>query len=248
MYTSKRENNNRKIQELGSLPGPAELKKYSGKSSSQLEKALDSINNKLKKYSHVNKKAYDQYVNFSETRERLLKRKEELDHAAEKVQELIENLDQKKDEAINRTFRGVSSHFKDIFKELVPAGSGELIMRTAIDEEVGTDEEEESSEDGSETSPLKKKKKGDKSDPDVSLYRGVSVKVRFSEVGESCMMSQLSGGQKALVSMALIFAIQRKLICCLLRCRLSLLFLVSPPAPFSSFTMSRLRPGSVLPL
>ena len=218
MYTSKRENNMRKIQELGSLPPPAELKKYSGKSSSQLEKALDSINNKLKKYSHVNKKAYDQYVNFSDTRERLLKRKEELDHGAEKVQELIENLDQKKDEAINRTFRGVSSHFKEVFQELVPSGAGELIMRTAIDEEAADtdEEEEESSEDGSEASSptaaaAKKKGKGKKNsnNPDVSLYRGVGIKVRFSEVGENFLMSQLSGGQKALVSLALIFAIQR---------------------------------------
>ena len=212
MFTSKRENNNRKIQELGSLPGPAELKKYSGKSSSQLEKALDSINSKLKKYSHVNKKAYDQYVNFSDTRERLMKRKEELDHGAEKVQELIDNLDQKKDEAINRTFRGVSSHFKDVFSELVPSGAGELIMRTAMDEEAAgvTDEEESSGAESPPASPAKQKKKSDKNNPDVSLYRGVGIKVRFSEVGENFMMSQLSGGQKALVSLALIFAIQRK--------------------------------------
>ena len=217
MFTSKRENNNRKIQELGSLPGPAELKKYSGKSSSQLEKALDSINSKLKKYSHVNKKAYDQYVNFSDTRERLMKRKEELDHGAEKVQELIDNLDQKKDEAINRTFRGVSSHFKDVFSELVPSGAGELIMRTAMDEEAAgvTDEEESSGAESPAASPAKQKKKSDKNNPDVSLYRGVGIKVRFSEVGENFMMSQLSGGQKALVSLALIFAIQRKPWCCL---------------------------------
>merc|ERR1711935_361160 len=45
--------------------------------------------------------------------------------------------------------------------------------------------------------------------PDVSLYRGVGIKVRFSAVGENFIMSQLSGGQKALVAMALIFAIQR---------------------------------------
>ena len=214
MYTTKRENNNRKIQDLGSLPGPAELTKYSGKSASQLEKALDSINNKLKKYSHVNKKAYDQYVNFSDTRERLMKRKEELDHGAEKVQELIDNLDQKKDEAINRTFRGVSSHFKEVFSELVPSGAGELIMRTAIDEAAGdehvTDGEASSDDDMTSSAPTKKTKKGDTSNPDVSLYRGVGIKVRFSEVGENFIMSQLSGGQKALVSLALIFAIQRK--------------------------------------
>lgn len=198
----------RKIQELGSLPPSAELKKFTGKSASTLEKALDSINNKLKKYSHVNKKAFDQFVNFNETRVRLLKRKEELDHGAEKVKELIESLDQRKDEAINRTFRGVSSHFKDVFKELVPNGAGELIMRTALDETEATDEEEESSEDDTEASPKKKKGK-DKANPDVSLYRGVGIKVRFSEIGENFMMSQLSGGQKALVALGLIFAIQR---------------------------------------
>jgi structural maintenance of chromosome 3 (chondroitin sulfate proteoglycan 6) len=214
-FTAKRESNMRKIQELGSLPPPSELKNYEKKSVSLLEKALDTINNKLKKYSHVNKKAYDQYVNFSDTRERLMKRKEELDHGAEKVEELIENLDQKKDEAINRTFRGVSSHFKDVFKELVPTGAGELIMRTALDDDEddseGTENDDASSEGSSDSEGQKKhrKKTIDKNNPDVSLYRGVRIKVRFSEVGENFMMSQLSGGQKSLVALALIFAIQR---------------------------------------
>ena len=85
-------------------------------------------------------------------------------------------------------------------------------MRTAMDEEAEgvTDEEESSGADSAAASPAKQKKKSDKSNPDVSLYRGVGIKVRFSEVGENFMMSQLSGGQKALVALALIFAIQRK--------------------------------------
>jgi structural maintenance of chromosome 3 (chondroitin sulfate proteoglycan 6) len=219
MFTSKRENNMRKIQELGSLPPPSELKKFSNRSASSLEKALDGINNKLTKYSHVNKKAFDQYVNFNETRVRLLKRKEELDHGAEKVKDLIDSLDQKKDEAINRTFRGVSKHFKDVFKELVPNGAGELILRTEFengdavndddDDDAATDKEEETatSEDGSP--PRKKKTPSSSNYPDVSLYRGIGIKVRFSEVGENYIMSQLSGGQKALVALGLIFAIQR---------------------------------------
>lgn len=139
----------------------------------------------------------NKYLPFhhSEQRDSLIKRKEELDEGGLKVKELIESLDRKKDEAINRTFRGVSAHFKDVFKELVPNGEGELIMRTAMDEGgAETDDEEDAS---------------DPNNPDVSLYRGVGVKVRFSRVGENFMMSQLSGGQKALVAMALIFAIQR---------------------------------------
>lgn len=202
MALSKRETYTRKIQELGSLPPPSEIEKVSGQSISNLMRSLESINKKLKKYSHVNKKAFDQYVNFSEQREALLKRKEELDRGADKVKELIESLDQQKDEAINRTFRGVRSHFKDVFKEIVPQGSGELIMRTALDDGGGTDAEEDSVDSN-------RPKSLDTNNPDVSLYRGIGIKVQFSPVGENYMMSQLSGGQKALVALSLIFAIQR---------------------------------------
>jgi len=45
----------------------------------QLFKKLEKANNELKKYSHVNKKALDQFVNFSEQQEKLRTRKEELD-------------------------------------------------------------------------------------------------------------------------------------------------------------------------
>jgi structural maintenance of chromosome 3 (chondroitin sulfate proteoglycan 6) len=243
LFISKRENNIRKIQELGSLPPPTELKKFSGKSVASLEKALDTINTKLKKYSHVNKKAFDQYVNFNETRMSLLDRKKELDHSADKVLELIESLDLKKDEAINRTFRGVSGHFKDVFKELVPNGAGEIIMRTEHDNESDvTDIEQDSSDDGSLRSPAKKKG-SDKSNPDVSLYRGIGIKVRFSEVGENFIMSQLSGGQKALVALALIFAIQRTWPCrrmlllstLIRRLTIALHILGCDPAPFYLF-------------
>jgi structural maintenance of chromosome 3 (chondroitin sulfate proteoglycan 6) len=209
MCISKRETYIRKIQELGSLPPPSELEKFDRKTIPELMKSLESINKSLKKYSHVNKKAYDQYVNFSEQRESLLKRKEELDRGADKVKELIESLDRQKDEAINRTFRGVSAHFKDVFKELVPNGAGELIMRTtptsprkaeAATSSLPTQESKDDS-DRAETEA--------NDEPDVSSYQGVGIKVRFSQVGENYMMSQLSGGQKALVALALIFSIQR---------------------------------------
>lgn len=198
----------RKVQELGSLPPPKELVQYKNQSIGELEKALERVNKKLKKYSHVNKKAFDQYVNFNDQRESLLNRKEELDRGAEKVRELVESLDRKKDEAINRTFRGVSKHFAEVFKELVPLGAGELIMRTALDE--ATEGDEATDGDNTESdgeSPAKTK--GDSENPDVSLYRGIGINVRFSKVGENFLMSQLSGGQKALVALALIFAIQR---------------------------------------
>jgi structural maintenance of chromosome 3 (chondroitin sulfate proteoglycan 6) len=202
MFISKRETYIRKIQELGSLPPPTELEKFDGKTIAELMKALETFNKKLRKYSHVNKKAYDQYFTFSEQRESLLKRKEELDRGAEKVKELIDSLDRQKDEAINRTFRGVSTHFKDVFKELVPNGEGELQLRTSLDKP----SRNALSQASDHSSPSKS---NDDGNTDISLYQGIGIKVRFTSVGENYMMSQLSGGQKALVALSLIFAIQR---------------------------------------
>ena len=55
----------RKIQELGSLPPSSELDAFVKASIVALMKKLECCNKKLKKYSHIIKKAYDEYVNFS---------------------------------------------------------------------------------------------------------------------------------------------------------------------------------------
>ena len=191
LCVTQRELQARRIQELGSLPSTSELAKNRSLSITELMRELEAINKELKQYSHVNKKAYDQFVNFSEQRESLLTRKDEIDRGAEKVKELIESLDRQKDEAINRTFRGVSAHFKDVFKELVPNGAGELIIRTTMDEKSA---KEDSSDDDEEQGRRNQ-------NPSVSRYCGVGIKVRFSPVGENYMMSQLSGGQKSLGSL-----------------------------------------------
>lgn len=46
--------------------------------------------------------------------------------------ELINALDMRKDEAIERTFKGVAKHFRDVFAELVPGGRGELVMQKRL--------------------------------------------------------------------------------------------------------------------
>ncbi len=91
---------------------------------------------------------------------------------------LINSLDQKKDEAIERTFKGVAYHFSAIFSDLVPGGAGSLIMQKKVEE-------------------------------GRAQFTGVSIRVKFSEADEPRLMNALSGGQKSLVALALIFAIQR---------------------------------------
>ncbi|CAH2261657.1 jg12215, partial [Pararge aegeria aegeria] len=69
-----------KIAALGTLPNAPELhSKYQKLSLKQLFKELEKANQHLKKYNHVNKKALDQFISFSEQKEKLYKRKEELD-------------------------------------------------------------------------------------------------------------------------------------------------------------------------
>jgi structural maintenance of chromosome 3 (chondroitin sulfate proteoglycan 6) len=46
----------------------------------------------------------------------------------------VEVLDQRKDEAIERTFKQVASNFEEVFEKLVPAGRGRLIIQRRIDQ------------------------------------------------------------------------------------------------------------------
>lgn len=80
----------------------------------------------------MNKKAFEQYNNFTKQRDEHLKRRDELDSSAESIEDLIETLDQRKDEAIERTFKQVSKYFEEVFERLVPAGKGTLVMQKRV--------------------------------------------------------------------------------------------------------------------
>merc|ERR1719412_1831489 len=176
----------KKIRELGSLPSDA-FDKYKNMSQKQLFKQLEKANQELKKYSHVNKKALDQYISFSEQKEKLLKRKEELDRGHQKINDLMDVLEQRKFEAILFTFKQVSKYFQEVFEKLCPLGRGTLSI----------------------------KRDDSNDDDDDQAHRlenatGVSCAVSFTgKNNEMREMNQLSGGQKSLVAMALIFAIQK---------------------------------------
>ncbi|KAK1265174.1 Structural maintenance of chromosomes protein 3 [Acorus gramineus] len=197
LLLAKQEDYMKKIRDLGSLPSEA-FDMYKRKSIKELHKLLHKCNEQLKQFSHVNKKALDQYVNFTEQREELQKRQAELDTGDEKIRELISVLDQRKDESIERTFKGVARHFREAFSELVQGGYGFLVMMKKKDGEVADDDDDE---EGPRDANL---------DHRVEKYIGVKVKVvSFTGQGETQSMKQLSGGQKTVVALTLIFAIQR---------------------------------------
>ncbi|KAK1406338.1 hypothetical protein QVD17_41632 [Tagetes erecta] len=191
---AKQEEYSKKIRELGPLSSDA-FEMHKRKSIKELYKMLHKCNEQLKQFSHVNKKALDQYANFTDQREELQKRQQELDAGDEKIKELVSVLDQRKDESIERTFKGVAKHFREVFSELVQGGHGFLIMMKKKDGDPDNDYDED----------------GPRVDTEgrVEKYIGVKVKVSFTGQGETQSMKQLSGGQKTVVALALIFAIQR---------------------------------------
>ena len=181
---------------LGILPQDA-YEKYQDMPMKELYYKLDHCNQELKKLSHVNKKAMDQFVQFSEHKEKLIQRRDEADRAYRSILEFINTLDQRKNENMQMTFKQVSKYFNEIFLKLVPQGSAHLVMRKY------DNFEEEDRQRRDESSSLS-------STPDVEEYTGVGIRVSFAgKSNEMKDIQQLSGGQKSLVALALIFAIQR---------------------------------------
>ncbi|CAI7876370.1 unnamed protein product [Closterium sp. NIES-53] len=127
------------------------------------------------------------------------------------VLELIGVLDQRKDEALERTFKQVARNFRETFAQLVRSGHGSLVMVRKRKEDEAVDEDEDDEEGGGG-------RDGD-ADSRLDKYAGVRVKVcarspplasspplpALSQ-GETQEMRQLSGGQETVVALALIFA------------------------------------------
>jgi structural maintenance of chromosome 3 (chondroitin sulfate proteoglycan 6) len=170
------------IRDLGAVPDDMK-QKFSKLKSEDIVKRLQKTKESLKKYTSVNKHAFEHYRKSMKQREELDQRREELNKGKQSIQKLIELLDQRKDEAIARTFKQVGKAFQEVFKKLVPAGHGKLVIQRGID----TSNEDDESED---ERPANKK--------GVENYRGVGISVSFnSKHDDQQRIQQLSGGQKS---------------------------------------------------
>ncbi|KAK5946694.1 Structural maintenance of chromosomes protein 3 [Knufia obscura] len=182
------------IRELG-LISQDMRDKFRNTDNSKLLKRLHKLQSSLKQFeaAGLNRHAVEHYRKSQKSKEDLEARRAELEKGKKSIANLIDVLDQRKDEAIERTFKQVSRAFSQIFSKLVPQGSGRLIIirkhdRRAEDEEA----EEEDARRGS-----------------VEAYTGIAIRVSFnSKHDDQQQIQQLSGGQKSLCALALIFAIQ----------------------------------------
>ena len=224
----------RAIRELGTL-SRKEFEVYKNYIDNQLLSSLKLVNEQFKKISGelvnfisssffkkiiitilgINRKAFDQYTNFNQQRQQFLERYELIESDKNKIYELISGLDQQKEETIWRTFQDVSRHFTDVFHELVPNGSGSLIMTKASD--INPNEKETIRETKVSSSNIGNNSittnNSQSSEIRLDQYTGIKIIVSFDTKSfEEYDLNQLSGGQKSLVALTLIFAIQRLVI------------------------------------
>ena len=99
--------------------------------------------------------------------------------------DMISQLDSKRSDRILYTYHQLYKNFATVFQELVPGGQAELVLLGGQDD-AATEQE------------------------GLEAATGLSTAVTFSGgAGARKNMEQLSGGQKTLVALAFIFAIQR---------------------------------------
>jgi len=157
----------------------------------ELLDALKKINKKLKKFDGVNKKSLALYDKFTEEEAKLRKRCEELLADKEKILQLLSALELQKDEQVLYTFKQVQKHFESTFSSLVPGGKGQIALHL----------QDEGSQNSEEIMDAEK----------MNQAVGLLIEVNFSGNCDEPLKSleQLSGGQKTLVALAFIIAIQK---------------------------------------
>lgn len=181
LLIQRRDEAHQKIRQLGVLPQG--VAKYEAASLGKLMYHLRAVNEQLKGLSHVNRKALDQHVALQEAMKDLTSRQQTLVKELDSIHELMDHLDAKKEEAIERTYKQVQYQFEEVFKQLVGVDSCSAELQL-VSASTAADKKE---------------------DP----YAGARIRVSFGLGNSVSQLDQLSGGQKSLVALALIFAIQR---------------------------------------
>ncbi|WFD32644.1 Structural maintenance of chromosomes protein 3 [Malassezia sp. CBS 17886] len=181
---------NQQIRDLGVLPEDA-FEAYTQRTGDELVAQLQRARAALDEVAHVNKRAVEQYATFTKQRDTLLQRHADLNASQASIHELVAVLDARKSDALEWTLDQVGRHFSELFAALVPGGRGRLVV------ERGTDRVPAGSDASAPPAP-------------DAQCTGVAIEVSFSPMQrEGLRIHQLSGGQKTLVALATVFAIQK---------------------------------------
>jgi len=177
----------------GLTASPAEVEACRGVAKAQLVRDLAETNRHLQAYEHVNRKAVEQFENFSEQLEELKRQKRDIDGGETAIQKALKCIDEQKEATMMKALQQVNIHFQRVFTEMVPGGMARLRVLHQGDEGGQDDSVDDSGSFGGRGEVV-----------------GVKIEVSFIGQAQSYVsMNSLSGGQKTVVALSLIFAIQR---------------------------------------
>ncbi|KAI0990703.1 hypothetical protein GJ496_007961, partial [Pomphorhynchus laevis] len=187
-----------RIQELGSIL-PSDIEKHKHLNTNELTETLKGYQSKINKCGTVNMHAVYQCNEFLEQRQELIIRMKQLDADKAAVVQLLDTLDAKKNQAIQATLTKVSSNFSQILRRLIPSAKGSLILRRSTENNNSEESQTTISSSFDQYNQLH-----------IDCFTGVGIKVKFSETdSEITSIQHLSGGQKTVLALVLIFAIQK---------------------------------------
>lgn len=184
-YVNRRNQLSKELSTVGLVDIDRLNEEYEGVEVAALLDRMRKVEEDIKRLGKVNRSAINQYESCTASEAEITRKLHELEQSQQSIQGLIETLDEQKNEVIMRTFDSVRENFATIFKRLVPAGRGELELRWR-DEDAATADQ-----------------------VNLEMCEGVGINVSFnSEEDEQLHIQQLSGGQKTLCALTLLFAIQ----------------------------------------
>ncbi|XP_066248435.1 structural maintenance of chromosomes protein 3-like [Euwallacea similis] len=180
---------NDKIQHFGVIPSEEICKQYEKMCLKELRKELENTHKHLKNYSHVNKKAVDEFMSISNEKKRIDEALILLEKERDAAQELFDVLEQHKTNAISFTFKQITRYFAETFRKFNPSLNARLVFISADNEE------------STEEIPFA---------INECVIVGASIRLTDAITNEQLSeLNPLSGGQKTLIALALIFAIQK---------------------------------------
>ena len=150
-------------------------------SSAKIRQRLGSVRSEIKKLGPVNVQAIDEYKEVSERYEFLTAQHADLTESENAILDIVRELDEGMKKQFDEQFRMIRNQFQRVFAELFGGGTAdlELVYDPETAEETGKDE----------------------------LEAGIAITVQPPGKKLQNIM-QLSGGEKALTAIALLFAIQ----------------------------------------
>lgn len=183
----------RKLQGVSTVP-EEERQRFERMNNNEVAKCLKKVAKKLQLQTDVNYKAINLLQELTQKRSDIVKKRKKINAERMSVVHLLEQMEDLKQEKLLFTFKQMAKYFAEIFAVFVPEGKGRLTF------DMGPAADSSPSSSGDNSSPSASREQ---------LPVGLSVHVAFSSGEPMSELKQLSGGQKSVVALSFIFAIQK---------------------------------------